>query len=1469
MSDKKKVSIVIKKKIYLPLKDGSFPIMMITPSALSSLLSKIPEQNYVDILPTSGIQITPNTPMEGFYITLRGAYSSTTDLDKKIVIASKMYDMKKDVDTANMFLNIIKEYEENNDISKITNGNMLTEIKRNIENFIQKNENVKKLETERYDNFLKEIEKYNDPIIYLQKDKADRLSLSNWVLPNRKNFPQFINQQFNSETISHKRMDFKLWDERNEMFQSIQPFPPQKFVSDFISENTPYRGLLLYHGLGSGKSGASILIAEGFRDRHVVIMLPASLHNNYIDEIRVFGEVSYRKNFHWVWITLSMGSVELDTKIYSFLESKGIPLDLARTIIREKTIGNEKVKGLYMIDYTQTSPNYHILTEEVRKDISEQVAKMFDYKYSILHYNAGAYTMTEIFKKLIPNFSEIIRELFGDKKISRWNNQDRNKLLNYIYDPKNKVKNPFDDKVLVIDEIHNLTSKMIGEGFNGPRLYELIMRATNLKLVLLSGTPVINYPFELAIMFNMLRGYIHSYKIPLKKINESFKTDELNSILSSHPLVDRFIINSKLSEIEVTRTPYGFINNYDDKGTYIGVIKSDQNNITDDDFLDKLFSRLAKENYQLNGTIEHYTYSMFPDLLQQTDYNKSDIQLASNILLGSSAFINNEENKFTKTYINEMNYTIKNPNLFKNRIVGLVSFFNEISGIDEKTGANLFPDKIIASPDETEVEMSNYQFIEYALMRRVERELEKANQKRRNFDQKKEISNAIQKVPNLFRVFSRQRGIFVFPPGITRPAPVKKSDDDNADVAEKDPVRNKIKQILSDEKQNKYDKLEKYLNTLDEDKYEYAMSIVRSVVVDDFTTIEDLKDKLETYEFEECDFMDECSVSREDDLSYRELCENAINALTRENLTINDSSINLSVLSPKYVKILNNINNTPGLVFCYSQFRSVEGIEIFARIMNFNGYSHLKANIVGKDRVNLEYDTDIVPGKRVRYQQSPNQWRSFLVEEVNSNGVKLNGIDNIVPINDVYLCHYALWTGTETPEQRSAIQKEFNKMENMYGQKCLILLITQSGAEGISLKNVRQVHIMEPYWNNVRINQVVGRARRIKSHVNLPEDQRNVKVFNYIIKYTNSQKNGTWINEFTLNEYIMYKKGEKTEDDTINNSKVSTLSDNKDIQSLESEKKSYANELSNEVYLEDHGQTSDDVLREISLRKETILNSFLNLVKEVAVDCNYNRADNIASDPSLADMKCYDIINTNNNFSYDLIPQAESSTISEPTASIKIVQEKRATFPYKFKDYGVIKLITKIPMNYPDGIEGLKMLDDGHIIYDYYLYNGLYYKDNRLYKNYYKVGVLKKIGQAVTFDFDEKFIEKLDDYKQIEECMKTIGDIPVNANESDRVEYSKKVKECHRRLHIEQQTWKCLVCNNTYPMDTEKCEGCDFSREISLQFETASKSTSKIDKDNTSITSNITIPSAQTNITNASDTSSMKKRRIVKKIVNN
>ena len=45
---------------------------------------------------------------------------------------------------------------------------------------------------------------------------------------------------------------------------------------------------------------------------------------------------------------------------------------------------------------------------------------------------------------------------------------------------------------------------------------------------------------------------------------------------------------------------------------------------------------------------------------------------------------------------------------------------------------------------------------------------------------------------------------------------------------------------------------------------------------------------------------------------------------------------------------------------------------------------------------------------------------------------------------------------------------------------------------------VKCVHVLEPYWNKSRLEQVVGRASRFCSHIGLPKDERDVKVYVYV-----------------------------------------------------------------------------------------------------------------------------------------------------------------------------------------------------------------------------------------------------------------------------------------------------------------------------------------------------------------------------------
>jgi hypothetical protein len=93
---------------------------------------------------------------------------------------------------------------------------------------------------------------------------------------------------------------------------------------------------------------------------------------------------------------------------------------------------------------------------------------------------------------------------------------------------------------------------------------------------------------------------------------------------------------------------------------------------------------------------------------------------------------------------------------------------------------------------------------------------------------------------------------------------------------------------------------------------------------------------------------------------------------------------------------------------------------------------------------------------------------------------------------------YAMITGDMYYSSRNLNSKELrilNSANNVNGEKCKVVLISQAGSEGLDFKNLRQVHIMEPWYNLNRIEQIIGRAIRNCSHKSLPLQKRNCQIF--------------------------------------------------------------------------------------------------------------------------------------------------------------------------------------------------------------------------------------------------------------------------------------------------------------------------------------------------------------------------------------
>ncbi|ARF08889.1 SNF2-like helicase [Catovirus CTV1] len=93
---------------------------------------------------------------------------------------------------------------------------------------------------------------------------------------------------------------------------------------------------------------------------------------------------------------------------------------------------------------------------------------------------------------------------------------------------------------------------------------------------------------------------------------------------------------------------------------------------------------------------------------------------------------------------------------------------------------------------------------------------------------------------------------------------------------------------------------------------------------------------------------------------------------------------------------------------------------------------------------------------------------------------------------------FALWTGDQNIKQKNEIKAIYNQKSNMDGSKLKIIIGSSAIKEGVSLLGLKQIHILEPYWNFQRLFQVIGRGSRFCSHKDLPIEERYLNVYIYV-----------------------------------------------------------------------------------------------------------------------------------------------------------------------------------------------------------------------------------------------------------------------------------------------------------------------------------------------------------------------------------
>ena len=974
-----------------------------------------------------------------------------------------------------------------------------------------------------------------------------------WELPNRKTFQNWVFDNY-KEYISKKgAIKFNKGAKFNF-------FNHQKFVRDYLQVNTPYRGLLLFHGLGVGKTCASIGIAEGFRDsRKIVILLNKSLKKNFIVNLMKCGFEYFRINQHWVFNNLKSNT---QLKLYANF------LKIPESVIK-------KNGGAFFVDFSK-KPNYEELSGIKQEMLNLQINEMIKHKYSFLHLDG----------------------------------LNEAKLKEHVSDEY------LNDKLLIIDEVHNLSNAMAkpSPGVRGKYLKELIMEAKNLKCVFLSGTPMINNLYEAGQLFNLLRGFMVTFTFILTPKGNALSFEKIKELIEKHSLVDQFFIDKRNKKIKLTKVPDGFEN--DPKG-----VKQSELNINNESFIDIMKQMFIENGYDSKISIERHT-----------------------------AFPNNEE-EFMSLFYDESRNKVKNPRLFQSRILGLVSYY-------KTQNKELLP--TVTKNEVIEVPMSDYQFLKYSIVRKNEIDQEKKEKSKGETKAKTKSDNDESNLfgaKSSYRAYSRMHCSFVFPEDIPRPTP--------GDLV----LKEALKTMGKDSKKEYYEELKKahaekskvdmeltQLKTkLDLLKRTNATSNEVTGVNEKIKEMEDVSKRIQAFEAEpdpEYDVDDMQSEIEPGDKklikSYEQAKEQTLKKLDDEKsnyLEYNDET-KLLKYSPKYNMIFNKINEVNGLSFIYTEYRTLEGIATLEIVLKANGYAPFLLQKNGDDFIQIfENEDDIDKPKYALW--GGDEQTSDIIRKVYNNDFE------------------------EIPHSLKKQFEDYGK-NNLRGDIIKVLLTTKTGAEGIDLHNVRQVHIIEPFWNPVRTTQVKGRAVRVGSHVQLPPKDRTVEIYTYLAKMTTPQ--------LKSDKQIANDKG---------------------------------------------GITSDQVLYEISMRKLEVMEDFLKLIKEVAVDCNLNYEEiNDEKEP----LTC---------FNYGSNPSREYSYIPNISEEHGDFERERRTKTISWKPYFI-----KIPIKGQSVEFAVKKASPGE---KNFLYNA----------ETFKLGI---VGEPIGY-----FIEDSDGKKKFNFTKKALGKMTIKS----------------------------------------------------------------------------------------------------------
>ena len=949
----------------------------------------------------------------------------------------------------------------------------------------------------------------------------------------------------------------------------------QQFVRDYMTWDSPYRGLLVYHGLGSGKTCTAIAAAEalyGTSNRKVIIMTPASLRKNFLREISFCGFRHFRLQNHWI----SYPNNAVEHPLVRLFASKVLNIPVSHL---------KKAKQIWVPDFTKEA-NYDTLSPSERTEIRDQVE-------AILVYDP-------LYKKKAKAIQKDGRFWFIN-----YNGITASDLKELACQKPNSA---FDNAVIIIDEIHNVirlmqgtvepylsdlkgvkrrvamekiepgpwNPKLCGKSMNYKRgylLYRLLTGAQNSKIIGLSGTPLINFPEELGILSNVLHGYLHVVSGRVAKGKDLVADEQLQKkireLAAANPYVDfiETVINDQGLGLTMTFLPEGIQKTPEKKG------------------VERMLPGEQSMTFQ-----QRLEYT-------KADFTKNRIQVVWSIQ--SEPLLSPIGETFRETFIAEDGITVKNKIVLTKRLTGLISYYK---GSRKDLMPQVTIDQVIRVP------LSVYQQEAYSKIRLEEIEIEEKKEKPTEsglgagrqgeiWAELYEIKK--QKNTSTYRVYSRQACNFTFPPGIVRPKPRDKEEvedeigqevgdipdtvpaseeDDDMSVALEEEDQEKAEADAEDEKTDEAEEVQ-FLQ-------EQRMKLAEQGLAEGEIRVQLEKLQKERKEAKNPIVLpsaqdNEAATAAAEALTPEEKrCralrlpgENYLQAIARAKQCLSTIGVRslqpegLKETSPKFLSILEKINASKGSSLIYSDFMTVEGIGIFTLVLEANEYDPIE---IETSPQGMKFSARTEASLRLGPQANRGRYIKFT-----------GGEDDLVRRHSINIFNAKT---SELPKPMADLLTEAGYTGNQKGELCRVFCITAAGAEGLSLKNVRTVHIMEPFWNDVRMAQVKGRAVRICSHMELPPEERTVEIFTYISVFgpeAQVAKEAPW----RVAEQIAMRDSY-------------TLDDAKKLG------------LPIPVGAQQYVLTTDERMWIISQRKKALIDNLTNVMKSAAVDCPLNFNEN-------------------------------------------------------------------------------------------------------------------------------------------------------------------------------------------------------------------------------------------------------------------